>query len=112
MKAFTVAGFIETSCLGTDPRPAGIVGKTLCVTPYPHDDLNIFSRGPAGWKLLDFPADTIQALGNHIYLNPVNSEWETADLLLSSNVVIKLGIAKEAVEKRRGMYNCKEAWWR
>ncbi len=44
-------------------------------------------------------ADTIQALGNHIYLNPANSEWETADLLLSGNVVIKLGVAKAAIEK-------------
>jgi N12 class adenine-specific DNA methylase len=47
-------------------------------------------------------ADTIQALGNHIYLNPANSEWETADLLLSGNVVIKHGIAKEAVNKAPG----------
>ena len=42
--------------------------------------------------------DTIQALGNHIYINPANNSWETADQLLSGNVVIKLGIAKEAAE--------------
>ena len=43
--------------------------------------------------------DTIQALGNHIYLNPANNEWETADQFLSGNVVIKLSIAKEEAEK-------------
>lgn len=43
-------------------------------------------------------ADTIQALGNHIYMNPVNESWETADQLLSGNVVVKLNIAKEVVE--------------
>ncbi|MBK8310926.1 MAG: hypothetical protein IPL04_08590 [Chitinophagaceae bacterium] len=42
--------------------------------------------------------DTIQALGNHIYLNPANERWETADQMLSGNVVIKLNIAKEAGE--------------
>ena len=41
----------------------------------------------------------IEALGNHIYLNPANEQWETADRLLSGNVVIKLNIAKEEVEK-------------
>ena len=43
--------------------------------------------------------DTIQALGNHIYINPVNNQWETADQLLSGNVVAKLNIAKTATEK-------------
>ena len=43
--------------------------------------------------------ETIKALGNHIYLNPANNTWETADQLLSGNVVIKLSIAKEEAEK-------------
>jgi N12 class adenine-specific DNA methylase len=43
--------------------------------------------------------DSIQALGNHIYLNPANERWETADQLLSGNVIIKLNIAKDEVEK-------------
>lgn len=44
-------------------------------------------------------ADTIQALGNQIYINPANNSWETADQLLSGNVVVKLNIAKEVAEK-------------
>ncbi|MBN8718712.1 MAG: hypothetical protein J0H85_04650 [Sediminibacterium magnilacihabitans] len=43
--------------------------------------------------------ETIAALGNHIYINPVNNEWETADQFLSGNVVSKLRVASEAVEK-------------
>lgn len=43
--------------------------------------------------------DAIQALGNHIYLNPANERWETADQLLSGNVIIKLSIAKDEVEQ-------------
>ena len=43
--------------------------------------------------------DSIQALGNHIYINPANNQWETADQLLSGNVVAKLNIAKTAAEK-------------
>lgn len=43
--------------------------------------------------------DTIQALGNHIYINPANNQWETADQLLSGNVVAKLNIAKVAAGK-------------
>jgi N12 class adenine-specific DNA methylase len=43
--------------------------------------------------------ETIQALGNHIYLNPANKTWETSDRFLSGNVIIKLGIAKEEAEK-------------
>ncbi|HET7119454.1 MAG TPA: helicase-related protein, partial [Hanamia sp.] len=43
--------------------------------------------------------ETIHALGNHIYLNPANNEWETSDKFLSGNVVSKLSIAKEAAEK-------------
>jgi N12 class adenine-specific DNA methylase len=43
--------------------------------------------------------DAIQALGNHIYLNPANERWETADQLLSGNVIVKLNIAKDEVEQ-------------
>ncbi len=43
--------------------------------------------------------ETIAALGNHIYINPANNEWETADQLLSGNVVNKLRVASEAAEK-------------
>ncbi|MBN8718386.1 MAG: DEAD/DEAH box helicase family protein [Sediminibacterium magnilacihabitans] len=44
-------------------------------------------------------ADAIQELGNHIYINAVTSQWETADQFLSGNVVAKLGITKTAAEK-------------
>lgn len=44
-------------------------------------------------------AETISALANHIYLNPISNEWETADQLLSGNVVSKLRGASEAAEK-------------
>ena len=44
-------------------------------------------------------ADAINALGNHIYINPSNNSWETADQLLSGNVVSKLRIAKAAVDE-------------
>jgi N12 class adenine-specific DNA methylase len=43
--------------------------------------------------------DSINALGNHIYINPSNNSWETADHLLSGNVVRKLSLAKEAVNE-------------
>jgi N12 class adenine-specific DNA methylase len=43
--------------------------------------------------------ETIEALGNHIYLNPSTMQWETADQLLSGNVVFKLKAATEVVEK-------------
>jgi len=39
------------------------------------------------------PVEAIQSLGDHIYLNPVNGNWETADEYLSGNVVSKLSIA-------------------
>lgn len=45
-------------------------------------------------------AETISTLGNHIYLNPANYEWETTDQYLSGNVVIKLSIAKRAAEEK------------
>ena len=44
-------------------------------------------------------ADTVQALGNHIFINPVNNSWETADSFLSGNVVIKMDKAVKAIEK-------------
>jgi len=43
--------------------------------------------------------DAIKALGNHIYLNPANERWETADQLLSGNVIVKLSIAKDQAEQ-------------
>ena len=42
--------------------------------------------------------ETIAVLGNHIYTNPANNEWETADQYLSGNVVAKLSIATETAE--------------
>ena len=47
-------------------------------------------------------ADTVQALGNHIFINPSNNSWETADSFLSGNVVTKLGKALEAVDENPG----------
>ena len=44
-------------------------------------------------------ANIIQSLGNHIYLNPANKNWETADQFLSGNVVSKLNTAKEKAEQ-------------
>lgn len=43
--------------------------------------------------------ETIAALAEHIYVNPVNREWETADQYLSGNVVEKLKEAQTAVEQ-------------
>jgi N12 class adenine-specific DNA methylase len=43
--------------------------------------------------------ETITGLGNHIYLNPSSHEWETADQLLSGNVVSKLRTAADVVDK-------------
>ncbi len=43
--------------------------------------------------------ETIAALHNHIYINPANNEWETADQFLSGNVVDKLSVVSEAAEK-------------
>ena len=43
--------------------------------------------------------NAIQSLGIHIYLNPANERWETADQLLSGNVIIKLDIAKDEVQQ-------------
>lgn len=37
--------------------------------------------------------EAIRSLGEHIYLNPVNEKWETADQYLSGDVVSKLSIA-------------------
>ena len=41
----------------------------------------------------------VESLGNHIYLNPANNAWETADHFLSGNVVAKLNIAKTKAEE-------------
>lgn len=38
--------------------------------------------------------DVIEALGDNIYLNPGNLQWEPADQYLSGNVVQKLGVAE------------------
>lgn len=43
--------------------------------------------------------DVIKRLGDHIYLNPLEETWETADQYLSGNVTSKLAIAKEKAEK-------------
>ncbi len=44
-------------------------------------------------------AEAIEALGNHIYLNPAHLSWETADQFLSGNVIMKLRTAAEVVDK-------------
>ena len=44
-------------------------------------------------------ADTVRILGNHIYLNPANKAWETADQFLSGDVVTKLNIAKDETDR-------------
>lgn len=41
--------------------------------------------------------EAVSALGNHIYLNPSTLSWETADQLLSGNVVMKFRRAAEVV---------------
>lgn len=41
------------------------------------------------------PAEVINQLEHHIYLNPQHNKWETVDQFLSGNVVEKLKIAKE-----------------
>lgn len=51
-----------------------------------------------GYVDIRFIAETINSseehaiagLGNHVYLNPINNDWETADKFLSGNVVEKL----------------------
>lgn len=43
--------------------------------------------------------EAIATLGNHIYFSPLSNEWETADQLLSGNVVSKFRIAAEAADK-------------
>ena len=43
--------------------------------------------------------EVVQSLGNHIYLNPANNDWQTADQFLSGNVVSKLNIAKTKAEE-------------
>jgi N12 class adenine-specific DNA methylase len=46
-------------------------------------------------------AETIQSLGEHIYLNPFNRKWETADQYLSGDVVSKLSIALNKADPSR-----------
>ncbi|MEO8174756.1 MAG: helicase-related protein, partial [Sediminibacterium sp.] len=46
--------------------------------------------------------ETLHALGNSVYINPANNEYETADKFLSGNVVAKLSIAKESLEADPG----------
>lgn len=43
--------------------------------------------------------EVIQSLSEHIYLNPVNGNWETADQYLSGDVVSKLSIALDKVKE-------------
>jgi N12 class adenine-specific DNA methylase len=43
--------------------------------------------------------EVVESLGNHIYLNPANNAWQTADQFLSGNVVGKLDIAKTKAEE-------------
>lgn len=43
--------------------------------------------------------EAITALGNQIYLNPSTLAWETADQLLSGNVVMKLHLAANVVNE-------------
>lgn len=43
--------------------------------------------------------EVIKRLSDHIYLNPLEETWETADQYLSGNVTSKLTIAKEKAEK-------------
>lgn len=40
-------------------------------------------------------AEAVSRMGNHVYLNPDNNEWETADQYLSGNVVDKLQRAEQ-----------------
>jgi N12 class adenine-specific DNA methylase/predicted RNA methylase len=46
--------------------------------------------------------ESISALGDHIYIEPVNREWQTADQLLSGNVVSMLRVTEEELEKTPG----------
>lgn len=43
--------------------------------------------------------NVIRSLGNHIYLNPSNNLWETADQFLSGNVVAKLNTVKKEADR-------------
>ena len=54
-------------------------------------DINFIAAATANTE-----PETIRALGNHIYLNPVSNEWETADRFLSGNVVEKLAGMQDA----------------
>lgn len=41
--------------------------------------------------------EAIVQLGDHIFINPINTKWETADLFLSGNVVNKLRLTQDAL---------------
>ncbi len=45
-------------------------------------------------------SEAIQSLGDHIYLNPQNGAWQTADQFLSGNVVFKLKRASEKLAEK------------
>lgn len=47
-------------------------------------------------------AEAIQSLAEHIYLNPGNGKWETADQYLSGDVVSKLSIALNKADGNSG----------
>ncbi|MBD0280420.1 MAG: DNA methylase, partial [Flavisolibacter sp.] len=54
-------------------------------------------------------AEAVQALSNHIYLNPINNQWETADKFLSGNVVVKLQGVRGESEKKPGSVQLKRS---
>ncbi len=41
--------------------------------------------------------EAISRLGDHIFINPINTKWETADLFLSGNVVNKLRLTQDVL---------------
>ncbi|HET7118912.1 MAG TPA: helicase-related protein, partial [Hanamia sp.] len=43
--------------------------------------------------------EVISRLGNHVYLNPINNEWETTDRYLSGNVFEKLQQAQQLCDQ-------------
>jgi len=43
--------------------------------------------------------ETIDLLGDHIYINPETNRWETSDEYLSGNVIIKLVACRQKAEK-------------
>lgn len=51
----------------------------------------------------------IEALGHHVYLNPLRGKWETTDDYLSGNVVIKLKQARQALSEFPDDYQIKRS---